>query len=164
MSTTTSTGASSNKWLEPGGWLGIIAVLSVLLLGAGMKNADLQQQLPVQAKDLYATLAKSKATIQIVDTRDDAEEYDDAHVPNAIPFPNCDLNATPEEFRPFILKSVPTIVVSEEGDDETFAKCQAFFTHARNLDGGFEAWTDEVLPEGSGEYVPPKPGAGGGCL
>jgi hypothetical protein len=63
-----------------------------------------------------------------------------------------------------ILPSVPTIIVSEDGDAEAFKKCATFFTSARNLEGGLEAWVDANLPEDSGEYIPPKPSAGGGCL
>ncbi len=155
---------TSRKWLEPGGWIGATAILCLLVLSAGMKNAELRASVPLAPKDLYRTLAKTKTTLQIIDTRDDLEEYDDTHVPGALPFPNCDLEQTPAEVRPFILASVPTVVVSEVGDDESFKKCQAFFKSARNLAGGIEGWTDEGLPEGSGEYTPPKPGAGGGCL
>ena len=48
--------------------------------------------------------------------------------------------------------------IQAQGDEEDAFKL------ARNLEGGIEGWTDEGLPEDSGEYVPPKPGAGGGCL
>ena len=156
--------AQLKKWLEPGAWFTIITVLSVLILGAGMKSAELREALPIPPKALYKILAKSKRTLQIVDVREDAEEFEDTHVPGALPFPGCDLDKTPDEVRPHVLASVPTIVVSEEGDPEVFKKCQSFFKLARNLEGGIEGWTDEGLPEDSGEYVPPKPGAGGGCL
>ncbi len=155
---------SNHKWIEPGLWFGAIFVLSGLLLAAGMENAALKSELPIAPKELYRTLAKSKSTIQIIDVRDDEEEFDDTHVPGAIPFPGCDFDKTAEEVRPHILAAVPTIIVSEEGDAAAFKKCQAIFPLARNLQGGIEGWTDEGLPEDSGEYVPPKPGAGGGCL
>jgi rhodanese-related sulfurtransferase len=156
--------APTHRWLEPGAWLTIILVLSALIVTTGMKNAELREQLPVGAKDLYRTLAYSQTKVQIIDVREDLEEFDDTHIPGAIPFPGCDLEQTPEEVRPYILKSVPTFIVSEEGEVEEFERCREHFTLARNLEGGIEGWTDEGLPEDSGEWVAPKPGAGGGCL
>lgn len=152
------------KRLEPGAWAGGFLLLTVLILSAGAKNAELSAALPVQPKALYKTLANTQRPLQLIDVREDLDEYDDTHIPGAIPFPGCDLEKTAEEVRPFILKSVPTVIISDDGDPAIFEKCRAYFTRAQNLAGGVEAWTDDLLPEDSGEYVPPKPGAGGGCL
>jgi rhodanese-related sulfurtransferase len=144
---------------EPGMWAGAFLLVTLLILSAGAKNAELST-----AKALYKTMASTQRPLQVIDVREDLDEYDDTHIPGSIPFPGCDMAQTAEEVRPFILKSVPTVIISAEGDDETFEKCRVHFTHAQNLAGGIEGWTDELLPEDSGEYVPPKPGAGGGCL
>ena len=151
-------------WLEPVAWVGALVVLSALMLSAGMENARLKAQLPIAPKALYKELAKTRAPLQVIDIREDLEEYEDTHVPGAIPFPGCDPNKTAPEVMERIIPSIPTVIVTEDGDEAAFKKCAPFFKSARNLKGGIEAWDDEGLPEDSDEYVPPKPGAGGGCL
>lgn len=154
-----------NKSLEPVLYVAVLALLGGGVLAEGARQSELEEKLPISAKALYGMLAKSQVRYQLVDVRaDPSENYEDAHVPGAVPFPGCEMNATPQSARAHILPSVPTIVISGEGDAATFGKCLAFFTTARNLQGGFTAWADENLPEDSGDYVPPKPGAGGGCL
>lgn len=141
-----------------------IAVLGGMLVMEGAHSTSLQSKVPVGAKELYDKLANSQVKIQIIDARDDMDEYEDVHIPGAIPFPGCDLSKTPDAARERILDSAPTIVVTENGADEMFQKCQSAFTTARNLAGGMTAWYDANLPEDSGEYSPPTSGAGGGCL
>lgn len=141
----------------------LIVVLSGLLLNEGVHAAALEQRVALAPKELYKKLAKSQVKLQIVDARS-LEDYEEMHVPGAIPLPDCSLEAAPDAARARIIPSVPTIVVSEEGGAALFTKCGALFTSARNLAGGMTAWDDESLPEDSGEYSPPKAGAGGGCL
>lgn len=153
------------KRLELVGWIAAVGVLSALVFVEGSRAAALEAKVGLTAAELYKKLAKSQVKLQIVDVRPDVtESYEDTHVPGAVPFPGCNLEETPEAARERILPTVPTIVVSAEGDAATFEKCRAFFTSARNLEGGMTAWSDEGLPEDSGEYSPPKGGAGGGCL
>jgi rhodanese-related sulfurtransferase len=119
----------------------------------------------VTARELYRTLARSRAALQVVDVRADlADGYEDARVPGAIPLPGCDLAATPERARDRVYPSVPTVLVTSSGDPAEAARCAGFFTTARLLAGGMEAWSDANLPEDSGEYSPPSAKAGGGCL
>jgi rhodanese-related sulfurtransferase len=145
-------------------YLALLLCLSLLLLIEGRRNAALLAEVPLAPKELYQKLAKSQARLQIVDVRTDREGYEDIHLPGAIPFPGCDAEKTPPEAMERILDSAPTIIVSEDGDAEVFRRCRARFTLARNLVGGVTAWSDEGLPEDSGEYVPPKAAGGGGCL
>jgi rhodanese-related sulfurtransferase len=147
-----------NEWIL---YLIVVATLGALVAVEGTRAAKLERQLPLEPQELYAKLARSQVKLQIIDARP-LDEYEDAHVPGALPFPGC---STPvPAAQPHVLPSVPTIVVSASGDEGLFSACQGAFTTARNLAGGMEAWSDANLPEDSGEYVPPKPGAGGGCL
>jgi rhodanese-related sulfurtransferase len=148
------------KKLEPFLWAGVIAVLAVLVLVEGRRNAELEERLALAPKALYGKLARSQVRLQIVDVRTDAEEFEDAHIPGAIPFPGCDPSAASE----WMLGSVPTVIVSGEGEPALFEACRKYFTLAKNLGGGMAAWSDENLPEDVGEYSPPLVAAGGGCL
>lgn len=153
------------KKFEPFIYIVLFVVLGGLVLSEGAKAAALDRSIALTPKELYRKIAKREGALQIVDVREDVEEnYEDTHIPGAIPFPNCDMKETPEGARDQVEPSVPTIIVSGDGDQELFNKCAAYFTSARNLEGGLEAWDDENLPEDSGEYQPPKVGAGGGCL
>jgi rhodanese-related sulfurtransferase len=151
--------------LEPFVWLAALVVLSGMVVTEGRRRSALEAQVPVDAKELYRTLAKGKASVQIVDVRADlAEGYEDARVPGAIPMPGCALASTPEKARDRIYPSVPTVLVTASGEPAEAAACAGFFTSARLLAGGMEGWSDANLPEDSGEYSPPSSKAGGGCL
>lgn len=151
--------------LEPLAWIAALAVSSTFVVSQGARRADLDEQIAITPKQLYKQIGSSQVKLQIVDVRGDIEEnYEDTHVPGAIPFPGCELAALPPTVQERIVPSVPTIVVSADGDRAAYDKCRAFFTSSRNLAGGLDAWIDANLPEDSGEYVPPKPSAGGGCL
>ena len=152
------------KRVELAAYLAVIAALVVAVVGEARANASLTAGIALEPKELYRALARKNSVLQVVDVRDDVEEYEDARVPGAIPFPGCDPSKTPEEAMKRIVASVPTVVVSADGDAATFERCKASFASARNLAGGQEGWSDEGLPEDTGEYVPPKPKAGGGCL
>ena len=153
------------KRLEPLLWVLVLAVLSGMVVNEGKRRAGLEHRLPVEAKELYRTLATSKAALQVIDVRADlAEGYEDARVPGAIPLPGCDLAAAPEKARDRIYPSVPTVLVTTSGHPAEAARCAGLFTSARLLAGGMEGWTDASLPEDSGEYSPPSAKAGGGCL
>jgi rhodanese-related sulfurtransferase len=151
--------------LEPLVWVAALAVLSGMVVTEGKRRTALEAQVPLAPKDLYRTLAKSKAALQIVDVRPDlAEGFEDARVPGALPLPGCDLAAAPEKARDRIVPSVPTVIVTGTGDAAEAARCAGLFTSARLLAGGMEGWSDANLPEDSGEYSPPSAKAGGGCL
>lgn len=150
--------------LEPVAWTLVLAFLSVLIAREGLARAALERAVPLSPKELYQTIASSQVKLQILDIRDDIDEFEDTHVPGAIPLPGCDLAKATSAAAEQVLASVPTIIVSATGAREAFEACAARFTQARNLEGGLEGWVDEGLPEDSGEYVPPKPAAGGGCL
>jgi rhodanese-related sulfurtransferase len=154
----------ARTWIEWGVLSALAGLFAVLVLVEGARSEHLAAQLPVEPKAFYETLKTSKVKIQIVDVRESSDDYEDMHLPGAIPFPNCDLEKTAEEVRERIVPSMLTLIVSDDGDPAVFAKCAAHFTSARNLAGGMTAWDDENLPEDSGEYVPPKASAGGGCL
>jgi rhodanese-related sulfurtransferase len=153
------------KRLEPLLWVLVLAVLSGMVVSEGKRRTGLEHQLPVEVKELYRTLATSRTALQVVDVRVDlATGYEEARVPGAIPMPGCDLAAAPEKARDRVYASVPTVLVTASGDPAEAARCAAYFTSARLLAGGMEAWTDANLPEDSGEYSPPSTKAGGGCL
>ena len=146
------------EWLS---YLAVIAVLGALIFVEGTRAHTLEERVALLPAELYRKLAKSQVKLQIVDARA-LDEYEDTRIPGAVPFPGCTTPVPAAEKH--VLASVPTIIVSATGDAATFASCRARFTSARNLAGGMTAWSDAGLPEDSGEYVPPKPGAGGGCL
>jgi rhodanese-related sulfurtransferase len=153
--------------LEPMVWALALTLSSSFVVYEGVRRAQLDAARGIDAKELYRALSSAQAKLQIVDIRGDVEEnYEDVHVPGAIPFPGCDLEKTPPLARDRIVPSIPTIIVSADGDIAAAdaAACSAFFTSVRTLNGGIEAWSDENLPEDSGEFIPPKPSAGGGCL
>jgi len=153
------------KRLEPLVWVAALALLSGMVLSEGRRRTALESRVPVGAKDLYRTLATSRATLQVVDVRPDlAAGYEDARVPGSVPMPGCDLASAPGPARDRVYPSVPTVIVTERGDPAEAARCAGFFGSARLLEGGMEAWSRANLPEDSGEYSAPSSRAGGGCL
>jgi rhodanese-related sulfurtransferase len=151
--------------LEPLAWGAALLVLAGLLAFEGRRRVELERRLPVEPKELYRMLARTQATWQLLDVRPDlADGYDDAHVPGALPLPGCDPAAAPEAARARILTTVPTVVISAEGDEPGLQACLARFASARSLAGGMGAWSAAGLPEDSGAYTPPSAKAGGGCL
>jgi rhodanese-related sulfurtransferase len=155
----------SRRALEPAAYLLALALLAGLLVAEGRRRTGLERRLPVPAKEVYRLLARPQASWQVLDVRaDPAAGYEEAHVPGALPMPACDPAKTPAAALGRILPTVPTILVSEDGDPATLRDCLARFTAARALAGGMEAWSDAGLPEDSGEYAPPSAKAGGGCL
>jgi rhodanese-related sulfurtransferase len=150
---------------EAAAWAALLFVLSALVVGEGARRADLERRVPLAPAELYRTLARSRTSWQVIDTRlHVAEEYEDAHVPGAVPMPACDLARAPEAARQRIHRGVPTVIVTATGEAEEVRRCIASFTAARSLAGGMEAWSDANLPEDSGEYSAPSARAGGGCL
>jgi 3-mercaptopyruvate sulfurtransferase SseA len=146
-------------------WAAVLAALAGLVVAEGRTRSALERRVPISAQEFYRTLARSQTTWQVVDVREDlAEGYEDARVPGALPMPACDLDRAPASARDRILPSVPTVIVTADGTGEELGRCAAFFTSARILGGGMEAWSDASLPEDSGEYSPPSAKAGGGCL
>ncbi len=151
--------------LELFGWVALLVALSAGVAAEGRRRADLERRVPLGARELYGTLARSRTSWQVVDVRDDlAAGYEDAHVPGALPMPGCDLSRAPAAARDRILTSVPTAIVSEDGKGDEVRTCVARFTSARAVAGGMAAWSEARLPEDTGEYVPPSVKAGGGCL
>lgn len=152
----------SSEWIV---YVAIMGALAALIFVEGSRAAALERRVPLGAQELYRQLAKSRVKLQIIDARTLAD-YDDAHVPGALPMPGCELAQAPEAAREHVIASMPTIIVTANGDAAALAACGEHFrfVSARTLAGGMTAWSDANLPEDSGEYVPPKPGAGGGCL
>jgi 3-mercaptopyruvate sulfurtransferase SseA len=143
-------------------YVAVIALLSAATLAQGRRHAELSRQVPLSPQALYRTLARSQVHWQIVDAR--TSDYDDAHVPGAIPFPGCDPDKTPPAARDHIVRSAPTVIVTGEGGTTEAEACLSRFTSARLLAGGMAAWDGANLPEDSGDYTPPSAKAGGGCL
>ncbi len=152
-------------WIEPAAWVTALAVASGLVWGEGARRVALEGSVPVVARELYRTLARSQTGLQIVDVRQDlGAGYGDAHVPGAIPLPGCDLARAPERARARLVRSAPTILVGATGAADETRRCAGLFATARTLAGGMEAWDAANLPEDSGDYAPPSSKAGGGCL
>jgi len=158
-------------------YIGIIAVLSLILLMSGKKELELRSQIPASPEELYKLMGNPKIAIQIIDVRpyapeDEDEEpeneykyYTQIHLPGAIPMPDCDINKAPEEARKQINPYLPTFIVSENGDPKMYEKCKGKFIIVRNLIGGIRMWDEEKgYPTEEGEYEPPQAGGGGGCL
>ncbi len=165
-----------NAKVERAIYIGIIAVLAILLISFGKKEVELKKQIPLTAEELYKKLGNPKITLQIIDVRpyqpseeeeDEAEEVDYytlLHIPGSIPLPECDESKAPEDALQQINPYLPTVIVSKDGDPEIFKKCAKKFSIVQNLKGGIEAWDDAGYPEDEGEYEPPAAGGGGGCL
>lgn len=145
-------------------YVALVALLAGLIGVEGKRNTELQAQVALTPAQLWKKLANSQTKLQIIDARTDLDEFEDVHIPGAIPFPGCELAKTPDAAVDRIYPYLNTVVVTEDGDKAAFDACAAKFTVAWNLAGGMSAWEDEALPEDSGEYVPPKASAGGGCL
>jgi rhodanese-related sulfurtransferase len=155
----------SKGFLEPLAYVAVLAVLAGLVAAEGRHRVDLERRLPVEPREAYRTLARSQASWQVLDVRPDlAEGYEDAHVPGAIPLPGCDPDRAPPAARERIYPSVPTLLVSEEGDEPGLRACLSRFASARALAGGMAGWSAARLPEDTGAYSPPSAKAGGGCL
>lgn len=151
--------------VEAVAWAAALAVLSALVVVEGGRRAGLERRVPVAPRELYRTLARSQTGVQVVDLRTDlAGGYEETHVPGAIPLPGCDPSKAPPGASERIHRSVPTVLVSEDGGGEALSRCLSRFTAARTLAGGMAAWDGERLPEDVGEYAPPSAKAGGGCL
>ena len=146
-------------------YIAVMVALSLAVVAEGRTRADLERRLSIEPRELYRTLARSRASWQVVDVRPDlAAGYEDSHIPGAVPLPGCDEARAPAAARERILRSVPAVIVSETGEEPGVRECLARFTSARSLAGGMAAWTAARLPEDSGEYTPPSAKAGGGCL
>jgi rhodanese-related sulfurtransferase len=142
----------------------IIVILSFLIFSQGKKNTILLAQLPLPAQDLFKLLGRSQIKMQIIDVREKLIDYDDTHIPGSIPLPQCEWKDLPKGVAENIYSYMPSIIVSQNGDEAIFKKCAPFFKNVRNLKGGIAAWLEVNLPEDSGEYFPPQLKAGGGCL
>lgn len=145
-------------------YLVVIAVLAAGLIGEARANARLTSDLALAPRDLYAQLSRSQVRLQLVDLREDPLDYEDEHLPGAIPLPGCDDGQAPAQARGRVMSSVPTVLITADGDRAAFERCRARFSAARNLEGGMDGWVTANLPSDSGEYVAPKLKAGGGCL
>lgn len=151
--------------LEPIGFAVALAVLAVLVGAEGRRRVELERRVPVEARQLYRTLAHSQQALQVVDVRPDlADGFEESHLPGALPVPACDLARAPAAVRERIVQSAPTVVVSATGSRDEVEACLGRFAAARSLAGGMAAWSAARLPEDTGEYAPPSAKAGGGCL
>jgi rhodanese-related sulfurtransferase len=159
-----STNPKVNPKIELSVYIVITIILGILLVNEGQKRVQILSQKPLSAKEAYNKLKHPQTKLQIIDIRADQSAYEDAHVPGAIPLFNCDFANTDEKIKKNIFTYLPTIIVTDSGDQQAFNNCAKNFTQARNLAGGMSGWSDEGLPEDSSEYTPPKLTGGGGCL
>jgi rhodanese-related sulfurtransferase len=122
----------------------IVALLAALLLqGAKAQRAALAARQTVAAADLYQTIRQAPGRYQVLDLRA-ALEFEDGHLPQAINVAAQALPAAPlDRWR-------PTVVVTEEGDRETFTAAAGEIKLAVNLEGGMTQWRMSRLPEVSG--------------
>lgn len=152
------------KKLEPFVYIVLFVVLGAGLVNEGARAAALERKIPITESQLYERLKKGSSTVQIVDIREDIDDYVDGHIPGSIPYPGCSDEDAPEAAKGVIEPSVPTVLVTANGDPEAFEACAEKFTTVRNLAGGYEAWFGADRPEDFDEYTPPSTSAGGGCL
>ena len=153
------------KRLEGPLYVAALLLSSVVLLFEGRTWSRLTERQPVTPKALYAMLSNPQLKVQVIDLRAyDDDHFLDAHVPGAVPFPDCDEAKLPPSAKDRVYPYVATVLVTDEGDEATFERCRERFGFAQNLAGGMAAWSDANLPEDVGEYSAPKAGAGGGCL
>ena len=116
-------------------YVAIIAVLLAALLVQGVREqrAALLVERSVAAADLYKSIRQAPGRYQVLDLRD-ALEFEDGHLPQAINL---------ERVR-------RTVVVTEDGDRELFARAAREVKLAVNLTGGMMQWRMSRLPEVSG--------------
>lgn len=122
----------------------IAALLAALFLqGAKAQRAALAAQQAVAAANLYQTIREAPGRYQVLDLRQ-ALEFEDGHLPLAINIqPDTLQTASLDRYR-------ATVVVTEEGDRETFAAAAREIKLAVNLEGGMTQWRMSRLPEASG--------------
>lgn len=144
-------------------FLGLLGA-SFFLYQVGRSQVIASNASELSPRDLMKEMGNSQLKLQIVDVRPNLVDFALAHVPGALPFPECDPEKTPKEAMDRIFSYVSTVIVSESGNGELFQKCLSYFTRARNIGGGFAAWQEALLPEDEGEYSPPRLRGGGGCL
>ncbi len=127
-------------------YIGVIGALLVALLlqGAKLQRVALTTARVVAAADLYREIRVAPEKYQLVDLRD-AAEFEDGHLPQAV---NLKPDAVPK--RAPLDRYKRTVIVTEEGDTETFAALAREFKLAMNLDGGMTQWRMSRLPEVSG--------------
>ncbi len=126
-------------------YLVIIALLLGALLAQGVREqrAALAAERSVAAADLYKAIRQAPGRYQILDLRD-ALEFEDGHLPQAINLePGALEAASIDRYR-------RTVVVTEEGDRELFARAAREVKLAVNLTGGMMQWRMSRLPEVSG--------------
>ena len=129
-------------------WGLLLAALAALVAVEGSRRAALERSLPIAPRELYRTLARSQAAWQVLDVRPDPEEgFEEAHVPGAIPLPGCDPARAPPGAAERIHRSVPTVLVTADGEGDEVQRCLDRFTAARRLEGGMDAWSAALLPE-----------------
>ncbi len=155
-------------------FIGIIVTLIGVLGHLGKTQAELERRFPYSPQTLLRQLASSNTTLQLVDARpkadeatatdDDVGDFEETHIPGAIPLPDCDVSKGSPLVLSQISSSIPTVIISKDGSRAVYEKCIAEFSLARNLFGGMVAWVEEGYPEADGEFVPPTMGTGGGCL
>ncbi len=151
--------------LEPFIYILVLSALGVGLVAEGAKSVRLQEHISVTPKDVYKMLSNSQLKMQIIDARAyDDDHYLDSHIPGSVPLPHCSDADAPKGAAERAFSYVTTVVISDDGDAETFVRCSQRFKIARNLKGGMNAWSDANLPFDVGDYSPPKNSAGGGCL
>lgn len=127
-------------------YISVIGALLVALLlqGAKLQRAALDTARAVAAPDLYREIRVAPEKYQLVDLRD-AAEFEDGHLPQAVNLkPDGGLKGAPLD------RYKRTVIVTEEGDAETFAMLAREFKLAMNLDGGMTQWRMSRLPEVSG--------------
>jgi rhodanese-related sulfurtransferase len=138
-------------------YLVLLVVLSLGVLGEARANARLLSSLAISPAELHARLSRGEAGLQLVDVREDAGRWEEAHVPGAVALPGCDLARGRVQCR------VATVLISQDGDRALFERCRVQFTSARNLAGGMDAWLRAGLPTDGGFSRAPDE-SGGGCL
>lgn len=151
------------EWLV---YVAIVVVLSGLIFKEGTRYNHLQGQIDLTNAELLKKISHAQLKLQIIDAREleGDNSYDDSHIPGAIPLPGCSLEGAPENVKPRLEFSMPSIIITTDGNKEIFSKCHELFKNSRNLAGGMTAWVDAAYPEDSGEYTPPRASSGGGCL
>ena len=126
-------------------YVAIIAVLLAALLVQGVREqrAALLVERSVAAADLYKSIRQAPGRYQVLDLRD-ALEFEDGHLPQAINLePDALEAASIDRYR-------RTVVVTEDGDRELFARAAREVKLEVNLTGGMMQWRMSRLPEVSG--------------
>ena len=119
-------------------WLVLLALVAIAPVSCSAKVTNVTAQ---EAHDMM----QQDDSLVVVDVRSQAE-YNSGHIPGTLLIPLNELESRIDEFD----TSTPILVYCQIGvrsEEAADILISHNFLHVYNLEGGFESWQDEGLPE-----------------